>query len=124
MSSGSCTVTPNSTIAPDGNQTADTVTAVTGTPVIQQQIARLADGGTYTFSWQRFKIAGTLAASQTGLWIVVRQYAPNGATTGPPATSTSGAPASSRAMTPGEAAPVPGPLRHLMSLPALPAVPS
>ena len=111
---GSCTVTPNSVIAPDGNQTADTVTAVSDTPVIQQQIAGLVDGGTYTFyiwarvpsgtrkvslaivnngytaylagpiqitlttAWQRFKITGTLAAGQTGLWIVVRQYAANG----------------------------------------------
>ena len=110
---GSCSVTSNSIIAPDGNQTADVVTAVTDTPVIQQQIAGLADGGTYTFynwarvasgtrkvsvaignnayaaylagpaqvtlttSWQRFKIAGTLASGQTGLWIVVRQYAAN-----------------------------------------------
>jgi len=111
---GSCSVTPNSVIAPDGNQTADTITAVTDTPVIQQQIAGLADGGTYTFyiwarvasgtrkvslaivnnayteylagptqitlttSWQRFKITGTLASGQTGLWIVVRQYTANG----------------------------------------------
>jgi hypothetical protein len=87
---------------------------VTDTPVIQQQIAGLADGGTYTFyiwarvssgtrkvsvaivnnayaaylagptqtvvsaSWQRFKIIGTLASGQTGLWIVVRQFAANG----------------------------------------------
>ena len=33
---------------------------------------------TLATSWQRFKITGTLAAGQTGLWIVVRQYAPNG----------------------------------------------
>jgi hypothetical protein len=33
---------------------------------------------TLTTSWQRFKITGTLAAGQTGLWIVVRQYAANG----------------------------------------------
>jgi len=110
----SCSVTSNAIIAPDGNQTADVVTAVTSTPVIQQQIAGLVDGGTYTFyiwarvasgtrkvsvaivnnayatylagptqvtlttSWQRFKITGTLASGQTGLWIVVRQYAANG----------------------------------------------
>ncbi len=110
---GSCAVTPNSIIAPDGNQTADTITAVTDTPVIQQQIAGLAEGRTYTFyiwarvpsgtrkvslatvndaysaylagptqitlttSWQRFKITGTLASGQTGLWIVVRQFAAN-----------------------------------------------
>jgi hypothetical protein len=111
---GSCSVTSNAIIAPDGNQTADVITAVTTTPVIQQQIAGLADGGTYTFyiwarvpfgtrkvslaivnnayaaylagpnqitlttSWRRFKITGTLATGQTGLWIVVRQYAANG----------------------------------------------
>jgi hypothetical protein len=110
---GSCSVTSNAVIAPDGNQTADVITAVTTTPVIQQQIAGLTDGGTYTFyvwarvasgtrkislaivnnayaaylagptqetlttSWQRFKITGTLASGQTGLWIVVRQYASN-----------------------------------------------
>jgi hypothetical protein len=112
--SGSCSVTSNTVIAPDGNQTADTIAAVTNTPVIQQQVAGLVDGGTYTFyvwarvpsgtrkvslaivnnaysaylagptqitlttAWQRFKITGTLAAGQTGLWIVVRQYAANG----------------------------------------------
>ncbi|MCS6954435.1 MAG: hypothetical protein NZM33_16440 [Bryobacteraceae bacterium] len=46
---GSCYVTSNAIIAPDGNQTADVITAVTDTPVIQQQIAGLAHGGTYTF---------------------------------------------------------------------------
>jgi hypothetical protein len=111
---GSCSVTSNAIIAPDGNQTADVITAVTDAPVIQQQIAGLADGGTYTFyiwarvpsgirkislaivdnpyaaylagptqitlttSWQRFKITSTLASGQTGLWIVVRQFAANG----------------------------------------------
>ena len=110
----SCSVTSNAIIAPDGNQTADVVTAVTDTPVIQQQIAGLTDSGTYTFyiwarvpsgtrkvslaivdnpyaaylagptqitlttSWQRFKITATLASGQSGLWIVVRQYAANG----------------------------------------------
>jgi hypothetical protein len=107
-------VTSNAVIAPDGNQTADVITAVTTTPVIQQQIVGLADGGVYTFyiwarvasgtrkasiaivdspyaaysagptqitlttSWQRFKITGTLATGQTGLWIVVRQFSGNG----------------------------------------------
>ena len=111
---GSCSVTANSTVAPDGNQTADTITAVTTTPIIQQQIAGLVSGGQYTFyvwakvasgtrkmslaivnnaygaylagptqvtlttAWQRFKITGTLASGQTGLWIVVRQYDSNG----------------------------------------------
>jgi hypothetical protein len=111
---GSCSVASNAVIAPDGNQTADVITAVTPTPVIQQQIASLVDGGTYTFyvwarvasgtrkvslaivnnayaaylagptqatlatSWHRFEIVGTLASGQTGLWIVVRQFAGNG----------------------------------------------
>jgi hypothetical protein len=42
---GSCSATANTTAAPDGNSTADTITAVTATPVIQQQIAGLASGG-------------------------------------------------------------------------------
>jgi len=33
---------------------------------------------TLTTAWQRLRITGTLAAGQTGLWIVVRQYAGNG----------------------------------------------
>jgi hypothetical protein len=53
-SGGSCTVTSNAIIAPDGNQTADVITAVTTTPVAQQQIAGLTDGATYTFYiWAR-----------------------------------------------------------------------
>jgi hypothetical protein len=48
-SSGLCSVTSNAAIAPDGNQTADVVTASASTPVIQQQIAGLAGGETYTF---------------------------------------------------------------------------
>jgi hypothetical protein len=111
---GSCSVASNAIIAPDGNQTADVISAVTTTPVIQQQIAGLVDSGTYTFyvwarvasgtrkvslaivnnayaaylagptqvtlttSWQRFKITGTLASGQAGLWIVVRQFSSNG----------------------------------------------
>jgi hypothetical protein len=111
---GSCSATANAVAAPDGNTTADTITAVTATPIIQQQVAGLASGGQYTFYvwgkvasgtkqvsiaivdnayagylagptsitlttvWQRFKITGTLAGGQTGLWIVVRQFAGNG----------------------------------------------
>ena len=111
---GSCSVTANALAAPDGNTTADTITAVTATPIIQQQVAGLVSGGQYTFyvwakvasgtkqvsiaivdnayagylagptsitlttAWQRFKITGTLAGGQTGLWIVVRQFAGNG----------------------------------------------
>ena len=33
---------------------------------------------TLTTAWQRFKITGTLAGGQTGLWIVVRHFAGNG----------------------------------------------
>jgi len=112
---GSCSVATNTadTLAPDGNQTADKLTSNGDLAKIQQQIAGLADGGTYTFyvwakvasgtrkvslaivdnayasyladpthvtlttSWQRFKITGTLASSQTGLWVVVRNYTGN-----------------------------------------------
>jgi hypothetical protein len=112
----SCAVSANAAAAPDGNTTADQIAASTATPVLQQQVAGLVDGGTYTFyvwakvasgtknvsiaivnnaygaylagptqvtlttTWQRFKIAGTLAAGQTGLWIVVRQFDGNGDT--------------------------------------------
>jgi hypothetical protein len=111
---GSCSVTANSTVAPDGNATADTITASTATPVLQQQVAGLSAGGQHTFyvwgrvasgtrkvsiaivdnpyasylagptqvalttTWQRFRITGTLAGGQTGLWIVVRQFTGNG----------------------------------------------
>jgi hypothetical protein len=110
---GSTSITSNLVPAPDGNQTGDIITASTGTPIIQQQVAGLVSGGTYTFyiwarvnsgtktvsiaivnnaygaylagptqitltsSWQRFKITGTLAGGQTGLWIVVRCFAGN-----------------------------------------------
>ncbi len=110
----SCSATANAVAAPDGNTTADSIAAVTATPIIQQQVAGLASGGQYTFyvwgkvasgtkqvsiaivdnayagylagptsitlttAWQRFKITGTLAGGQTGLWIVVRQFAGNG----------------------------------------------
>lgn len=33
---------------------------------------------TLTAAWQRFKITGTLASGQTGLWVVVRNYTGNG----------------------------------------------
>ena len=51
---GSCSATANAIAAPDGNTTADTITAVTATPIIQQQVADLASGGQYTFYvWAR-----------------------------------------------------------------------
>ena len=46
---GSCSVTANAIAAPDGNTTADTITASTATPIIQQNIAGLVAGGQYTF---------------------------------------------------------------------------
>jgi hypothetical protein len=111
---GSCSVTADTTTAPDGSTTADTITVVTATPIIQQQVAGLASRGqntlyvcakvasgikqvsiaivdnayagylagptsiTLTTAWQRSKITGTLAGGQTGLWIVVWQFAGNG----------------------------------------------
>ncbi len=33
---------------------------------------------TLTTSWQRFKITGTLASGQTGLWVIVRNFTGNG----------------------------------------------
>ncbi|MBI4910623.1 MAG: hypothetical protein HY820_43825, partial [Acidobacteria bacterium] len=109
---GFCSVAANTsdTLAPDGNQTADKLTSNGDAAKIQQQVAGLADVGTYTFyvwakvasgtrkvslaivdnayatylagptqvtltaAWQRFKITGTLASGQTGLWVVVRNY--------------------------------------------------
>jgi len=60
---GSCSVTANAATAPDGNMTADQVTAVTATPLIQQQIAGLAPGGQYTFYiWARVE-SGTRKVS-------------------------------------------------------------
>jgi len=51
---GSCTVTGNAVTAPDGNATADEIAASTTTPVLQQNVAGLVDGGTYTFYiWAR-----------------------------------------------------------------------
>ena len=46
---GSCAVRGNAAAAPDGNTTADQITASTATPVLQQNIAGLVDGATYTF---------------------------------------------------------------------------
>jgi hypothetical protein len=109
-------VSANAAAAPDGNTTADQIAASTATPVLQQNVAGLVDGATYTFyvwarvasgsknvsiaivnnsygaylagptqvtlttTWQRYKITGTLAGGQTGLWIVVRQFDGNGDT--------------------------------------------
>ena len=60
---GSCSVTTNLVPSPDGNQTGDIITASTGTPVLQQNVAGLVDGGTYTFYvWARVN-TGTKTAS-------------------------------------------------------------
>lgn len=113
---GSCSVAVNTadTLAPDGNQSADKLTSNGDSAKIQQQVAGLTAGGTYTFyiwakvasgtrkvslaivdnayaaylagptqvtltaGWQRFKITGTLGSGQTGLWVVVRNFAGNG----------------------------------------------
>jgi hypothetical protein len=53
---GSCSVATNTadTLAPDGNQTADKLTSNGDSAKIQQQVAGLTDGGTYTFYiWAR-----------------------------------------------------------------------
>jgi hypothetical protein len=42
---GPCSVSANATAAPDGNSTADQITASTATPVLQQQVAGLVSGG-------------------------------------------------------------------------------
>jgi len=64
--------TTNAAAALDGNHSADTVAASASTPVIQQQIAGLADGGSYTFYvWARVP-SGTRKVS---LAIVDNAYA-------------------------------------------------
>ena len=69
---GSCSVTANAVAAPDGNATADTITAVTATPVIQQQIAGLSAGGQYTFYIWAKVVSGT---KQVSIAIVDNAYA-------------------------------------------------
>ncbi len=46
---GSCSVSANAAAAPDGNTTADQIAASSATPVLQQNVAGLVDGATYTF---------------------------------------------------------------------------
>ena len=46
---GTCTVSANSVVAPDGNQTADAVTASGGSGLIRQNVAGLVANGQYTF---------------------------------------------------------------------------
>jgi hypothetical protein len=68
----SCSVSANNTAAPDGNTTADTITAVTTTPIIQQQVAGLASGGQYTFYVWAKVASGT---TQVSVAIVDNGYA-------------------------------------------------
>jgi hypothetical protein len=75
---GSCSVTSNAIIAPDGNQTADVITAVTSTPVIQQQIAGLADG-----AGSGYRLAKLMGASNPSGWSgVLKVKTPSGSTLG------------------------------------------
>jgi hypothetical protein len=66
----SCTA--SAIAAPDGNTTADTITAVTATPIIQQQLAGLASGGQYTFYVWAKVASGT---KQVSIAIVDNAYA-------------------------------------------------
>jgi hypothetical protein len=71
---GSCSVASNTvdTLAPDGNQTADKLESNGDAAKLQQQVAGLADGGTYTFYvWARVA-SGTRKVS---LAIVDNAYA-------------------------------------------------
>src|SRR5664280_223485 len=68
----SCSATANAIVAPDGNSTADTTTAATATPIIQQQVAGLASGGQYTFYVWGKVASGT---KQVSIAIVDNAYA-------------------------------------------------
>jgi hypothetical protein len=60
---GTCTVTANSVLAPDGNQTADTVAASGAAGLIRQNIAGLVANGQYTFYiWLKVP-SGTMTVS-------------------------------------------------------------
>ncbi len=71
---GSCSVASDTsdTLAPDGNQTADKLTSNGDAAKIQQQVAGLADGGTYTFYVWAKVASGTCKVS---LGIVDNAYA-------------------------------------------------
>lgn len=62
----------NAIAAADGNTTADTITAVTAAPVIQQLIAGLASGGQYTFYVWAKVASGT---KQVSIAVVDNAYA-------------------------------------------------
>jgi hypothetical protein len=60
---GTCTATANTVVAPDGNQTADTVTASGGAGLIRQNVAGLVANGQYTFYvWLKVP-SGTMTVS-------------------------------------------------------------
>ena len=60
---GTCTATANSVVAPDGNQTADTITASGGAGLIRQKVAGLVANGQYTFYvWLKVP-SGTMTVS-------------------------------------------------------------
>ena len=60
---GTCTVSANSVVAPDGSQTADAVTASGAAGLIRQNIAGLAANGQYTFYvWLKVP-SGTMTVS-------------------------------------------------------------
>ncbi len=60
---GTCTVTANSILAPDGNQTADTVTASGSAGLIRQNISGLVANGQYTFYVWLKVASGTMTVS-------------------------------------------------------------
>jgi hypothetical protein len=60
---GTCTVNANSAVAPDGNQTADAITASGSAGLIRQNIVGLAANGRYTFYiWLKVP-SGTMTVS-------------------------------------------------------------
>ena len=60
---GTCTATANTVLAPDGNQTADAVTASGGAGLIRQNVAGLVANGQYTFYvWLKVP-SGTMTVS-------------------------------------------------------------
>ena len=60
---GTCTVSANSVVAPDGNQTADAVTASGAAGLIRQNIAGLVANGQYTFYLWLKVPSGTMTVS-------------------------------------------------------------
>jgi len=60
---GTCTVSANSVVAPDGNTTADAVTASGGGGLIRQNVAGLAANGQYTFYVWLKVASGTMTVS-------------------------------------------------------------